>query len=245
VHEQHPPQLPLALRQPEPWGLDGFIAHGNAAAVAAVRQWADGSGERYLYIHGGAASGKSQLLVCAAGEVRHRGLGVIYLPLDTPSLTPDVLDDLEQRDAILLDAIQAVAGNPAWERALFNLYNRARDAGRRLLAAARQPGGRLGIRLPDLRSRLAAGPSYNLRPLSDSGRAELLHIGAEQRGLHLSEAMIGYILNRCRRDPGALAMLLDEIDRTALAEQRQPTIRSLGRLLEHFEQAHFEQADRI
>lgn len=237
MQERYPPQLPLALRQPEPRGLDGFIAHGNGAALAAVRQWADDSGEPYIYLHGGAASGKSQLLVCAAGEVRQRGLGVVYLPLDTPRLTPAVLDDLEQRDAILLDALQAIAGNAAWEQALFNLYNRVRDAGRRLLAAARQPTGRLGIRLPDLASRLAAGPSYNLRPLSDAGRAELLRIGAEQRGLRFGDAMISYILSRCPRDPGALSALLDEIDRTALAEQRQPSIRSIGRLLERLEHA--------
>jgi DnaA family protein len=235
VPEGHPPQLPLALRQPEPLGLDGFVAHGNGAVVAAVRHWADGSGEPYLYIHGAASSGKSQLLVCAASEVRQRGLGVVYLPLDTPQLTPDVLDDLEQRDAILLDALQAIAGDSTWEQALFGLYNRARDAGRRLLAAARQPAGRLALRLPDLASRLAAGPSYNLRPLSDAGRAELLRIGAEQRGLRFGDAMIGYVLSRCPRDPGALSALLDEIDRAALAEQRQPSIRSIGRLLERLE----------
>jgi DnaA family protein len=235
VQERHPPQLPLALRQPEPRGLDGFVAHGNGAAVAAVRQWADRSGEPYLYIHGAAASGKSQLLISAASEVRQHGLSVVYLPLDTPQLTPDVLDDLEQRDAILLDAVQAIAGDPTWEQALFSLYNRARDSCRRLLAAARQPAGRLGIRLPDLASRLAAGPSYNLRPLSDAGLAELLRTGAEQRGLRFGEAMISYVLSRCPRDPGALSALLDEIDRTALAEQRQPSVRSIGRLLERLD----------
>ncbi|MFP4077184.1 MAG: DnaA regulatory inactivator Hda [Halochromatium sp.] len=235
MHEQPPPQLALALRQPEPNGLDGFVAHGNGAVVAAVRQWADGSGEPYLYIHGAAASGKSHLLVCAAGEIRQRGLSVVYLPLDTPRLTPAVLDDLEQRDAILLDAVQAIAGNHAWEQALFHLYNRAQDARRRLLAAARQPTGRLGLQLADLSSRLAAGPSYNLKPLSDAGRAELLRVGAAQRGLRLGEAMISYILSRCPRDPGVLRDLLDGIDRAALAEQRQPSIRSIGRLLEQLE----------
>ncbi len=235
MHERPPPQLALALAQPEPSGLDGFVAHGNAAVVAAVRHWADGSGEPYLYIHGAATSGKSRLLVCAAGVIRQRGLSVIYLPLDTPKLTPDVLDDLEQRDAILLDAVQAIAGHRAWEQALFNLYNRARDAKRRLLAGARQPTGRLGLQLPDLSSRLAAGPSYNLKPLSDAGRAELLRVGAAQRGLRLGDAMIRYILSRCPRDPGVLRDLLDAIDRAALAEQRQPSIRSIGRLLEQLE----------
>jgi hypothetical protein len=78
-------------------------------------------------------------------------------------------------------------------------------------------------------------PAINLRPLSDAGRAELLRTGAEQRGLRFGDAMISYILSRCPRDPGALSALLDEIDRTALAEQRQPSIRSIGRLLERLE----------
>ncbi len=235
MHERHTPQLPLALRQPEPRGLAGFVAHGNRAVVAAVQQWAEGRGERYLYIHGATASGKSQLLGCAAGALREQGLSAVYVPLETPKLTPDVLDDLEHRDAILLDSVHAIAGIRAWEQALFNLYNRASDAQRRLLVAARLPSGRLGLQLPDLSSRLAAGPSYNLKPLSDTGRAELLRIGAAQRGLRFGDAMINYILSRCPRDPGTLTQLLNAIDQAALAEQRQPSIRSLGRLLEQFE----------
>ncbi len=235
MHERHPPQLPLALRQPDPRGLAGFVAHGNSAVVAAVAHWANGSGERYLYIHGATASGKSQLLGCAASELREQGLSAIYVPLETPKLSPDVLDDLEHRDAILLDSVHAIAGIRAWEQALFNLYNRASDAQRRLLVAARLPTGRLGLQLPDLASRLAAGPSYNLKPLSDTGRAELLRVGAAQRGLRLGDAMINYILSRCPRDPGTLTQLLNDIDQAALAEQRQPSIRSLGRLLEQLQ----------
>jgi DnaA family protein len=237
MRERPSPQLPLPLRQPEPDGLEGFVAQDNAAVVAAVEHWADGSGERYLYIHGAAASGKSHLLGCAASEVRKRGLSAVYVPLDSPHLTPEVLDHLEQRDAILIDAVQAIAGVRAWEQALFNLYNRAFDAQRRLLAAARQPTSQLGLQLPDLTSRLAAGPSYNLKPLSDAGRAELLRVGGAQRGLHFSDAIINYILSRCPRDPGSLTRLLDEIDRSALAEQRQPSIRSIGRLLERISES--------
>lgn len=225
-------QIPLPLRQPEPPGLSAFVAQGNEALVAAVERWVDGSGERYLYIHGGAASGKSHLLGCAGSELRERGSNAVYVPLNTPQLRSEVLDDLEQRDAVLLDAVHAIAGEPAWEQAVFNLYNRAFDAETRLLVAARLPSSQLGLHLPDLASRLAAGPSYNLKPLGDAGRAELLRLGAAQRGLRFGDALVNYILSRCPRDPGSLIRLLDEIDQAALAEQRQPSIRSIGRLLE-------------
>lgn len=226
------PQLPLALRQPEPRGLEGFIAHGNEAVVAAIGLWTQGCGEPYLYLHGASASGKSQLLICAAAEARQQGRNVVYLPLDTAGLSPAVLEDLEASDGVLLDALQTRAGSADWEQALFNLYNQLQSRGRLLLIAARPPSAQLGIHLPDLASRLAAGASYNLKPLSDDGRAELLRTGAAQRGFRLSDAIIRYILNHCPRDPGALTSLLDRIDQAALAEQRQPSIRSIGRLLE-------------
>lgn len=237
-HAAQPPrttQLPLPLRQPEAEGLKRFIAEGNESLVAAVRHWTQGSGEPYLFVHGAAASGKSQLLLCAADEARRRGLHVIYLALDTDGLTPALLDELEHHDGVLLDALQARSGAPDWERALFNLYNRLRDSDRQLLVAARSPIGQLGIQLPDLASRLAAGATYNLKPLDDKGRRLLLRTGGKQRGLDLSDALINYILSRCPRHPGTLTLLLDRIDQTALAEQRQPSVRLVGRLLEQLE----------
>lgn len=225
-------QLPLPLRQPGPQGLAGFVAHGNETLVAAIADWARGDGERYLYLHGAAASGKSQLLLCAADEASLRGRHVLYLPLETPGLSPTVLDDLEHSDAVLLDALQTRIGANDWEQALFSLYNRLHDRGSQLLVAARVPSGQLGVGLPDLASRLAAGASFNLRPLDDAGRAALLRAGAAQRGLSMPDSVARYILSRCPRDPGGLIRLLDAVDAAALAEQRQPSIRSIGRLLE-------------
>lgn len=243
VPEARPPQLPLPLRQPGPDGLAGFIEHGNEAVHAAVTHWARGSGEPYLYLHGAAASGKSRLLLCTAEEARRQGRRVLYLPLDMPELSPAVLDDLEHGDGVLLDALQIRIGIAAWERALFNLYNRLRDRNSQLLVAARLPSGQLGVRLPDLASRLAAGASFNLKPLDDEGCAALLRRGATQRGLELAEPVIRYILSRCPRDPGSLTQLLDGIDATALAEQRQPSLRSIGRLLEQTPAAAAQQHD--
>ena len=230
--ERATPQLPLALRQPEPLGLAAFVDTGNAELTVAVRAWTRGDGEPYLFVHGGARSGKSRLAACAAGEVARHGQSTACLPLRTPGLAPEILDGLEQLDAVVIDDLDAIAGQRAWEEALFYLFNRLRAASRRLLIAARQPPAGAGVGLADLRSRLGSGASYHLRALDDAGRARLLRTGAEQRGLALGDAEVRYILRRCPRDPGWLGELLDRIDRAALAEQRRPSVRLIGRLLE-------------
>nr|WP_276570829.1 DnaA regulatory inactivator Hda [Halochromatium glycolicum] len=243
VPEARSRQLPLPLQQPAPQGLAGFIAQGNEPVIAAAKHWAQGSGEPYLYVHGAVASGKSHLLRCTADEAWRQGRQVVYLALDMKGLSPAVLDNLEHGDGVLLDALQARIGTDDWERALFNLYNRLRDRGTPLLIAARPPSGGLGVHLPDLASRLASGASFNLKPLDDEGRAALLRAGAAQRGLDLADSVVRYILSRCSRDPGSLIQLLDGIDAATLAEHRQPSIRSIGRLLEQIQHANAPDPD--
>jgi DnaA family protein len=46
--------------------------------------------------------------------------------------------------------VQAVAGDKDTERALFDLYNRARESRATLLFAARTSHSQLGVQLPDL-----------------------------------------------------------------------------------------------
>lgn len=219
-----PTQLALPLRQPAAVGFDGFVDDGNVEVLAALRLWCAGRGERYLLIHGAAGSGKSHLLQAAAGETARRGEAVVYLPLDRGELAPAALDDLDGRDAVVIDAVDAVAGQADWELALFRLWNRLAEGRRRLLMGARLPPAHLPIGLADLRSRLAAGPAYAVLPLDDAGRARLLRLGAEQRGMRLGDAAVAYILTRCPRDPGWLNGLLDRLDAACLAARRAPTV---------------------
>ncbi|MFE8033313.1 DnaA regulatory inactivator Hda [Thiohalocapsa marina] len=224
-------QLALALRLPEPGGFERFVADGNAEPLAALQAWAAAEGQRYLYLHGPAGSGKSHLLQAACRAVADRGGSTIYLPLDQPDLLPAILEDLEQCSAVVIDAIDQKAGDAVWERGLFDLYNRLQERNRRLLVAARVPPTNLGLGLPDLRSRLSAGAAYALRALDETGCARLLQRGARQHGLLLDDAAVSYILNRCPRNPAALWRLLADLDRLSLERQRALTVRAIGDLL--------------
>lgn len=224
-------QLPLALWRPPPAGLAAFIADGNETVLAALRAWAGGAGERYQYLHGEAGSGKTLLLQGAVEQAAEQGRRVLYLPLDAPGISPAALTDLEQMDALALDAVDAAAGDSDWELALFSLYNRLAASGTGLLVAGRLPAAQLPIALADLRSRLTAGPAWRVHPLDEAGCGRLLSEGAARLGLTLSGSAVGYILTRCPRDPGSLSRLLTRLDRATLAAGRAPTVQFIARLL--------------
>jgi DnaA family protein len=48
----------------------------------------------------------------------------------------ELLDNLEQYELVCIDDLHVIAGKADWEEALFHLFNRLRDSGRRLLIAA-------------------------------------------------------------------------------------------------------------
>jgi len=224
-------QLPLPLRPPGAGDFDSFIDDGNATVVGALEHWAVDPAAGNILLHGEAGSGKSHLLHAACRAAREAGATVAFVALDMGSLERAVLDDLEARDAVVIDALQAVAGEPAWELALFNLYNALQLAGGRLLLAARAPAPALGLGLPDLTSRLCACAAYGVRPLDDTGRARLLRNAAATRGMRLDDATLAYILKYSQRDTAALLSLLEELDHTSLARGRAPNRRLVGELL--------------
>jgi len=118
--------------------------------------------------------------------------------------------------------------------ALFNAINAARDTGGTVLAAGNAPPAQLALR-EDLKSRLAWGLVYQVKPLTDAEKALYLHGEAARRGLKLSDEVVWYLLTHVRRDLHSLAGLLDRLDRASLEQRRAvtlPLVRELIRSLE-------------
>jgi DnaA family protein len=224
-------QLPLPLCPTDAGDFDSFVPAGNAEAVTALRHWATAAGPDRVLLHGESGSGKSHLLHAASRAASEAGAAVAFVPLDLPALRPAMLDGLEAQAAVVVDAVQAIAGRREWEVALFNLYNALQAAGGRLLLAARAPAPALGLALPDLASRLSACATYALRPLDDAGRARLLRDAAAARGMRLDDATLDYILTYSPRAVTSLLALLDELDRTSLSRRRAPNRRLVSELL--------------
>lgn len=225
-------QLPLSLGLRPRMRLEDFVAGPNAAVLAACRDLVAGRHEQ-LYLAGPQGSGRSHLLLGMCDAAERAGLTAGYLPMrDYRELPTAATQGMDGLDLLAIDDVDAVAGHRAWEEALFVLYNRCRARRCRLVFAAAPGPAALPVRLPDLRSRLAWGLNFQLAPLDDAGRLELLRGEAARRGMDLPDEVGHYLLARCSRDTVALLHLVDRLDREALAARRRLTVPFVRDVLE-------------
>jgi DnaA family protein len=214
-------QIPLRIGLRDSATFDNFLPGENRQALATLRR----GDEPFVYLWGGEGSGKSHLLQAACHQVSQGGGQALYLSLrDQAQLAPPMLEGLEQMALLALDDLEHIAAHSGWETALFHLYNRCRDSGCRLVAAASQTPANLGVALPDLVSRLSWGPVFQLHVLSDDDKAEALRRRAALRGMSLTAEVADYLLRHAPRGMGGLFELLERLDEASLAEQRQLTI---------------------
>jgi DnaA family protein len=153
------------------------------------------------------------------------GIVPVYVPLaDAVALEPLLLEGVEEMPLVCLDDVERIAGRAEWEAALFSLVERLRNGGGMLAVGAIAPPDRLGLKLPDLASRLAWGTTYAMQPLNDAQKLEAVRLRAQHRGFEMPEDVARYILSRYPRDLPSLFDLLDRIDRASLTQQRRVTI---------------------
>jgi DnaA family protein len=213
----------LSLKQTA--SLDNYISGDNVQTLSEVKSCTQARNGAYLYLWGAKYTGKTHIATAAARMADGNGLATAFVPLSKAEvLAPEMLDDIEQMDLLCLDDIQDISGDKAWENALFNLFNRARDHGANLIITSDCGPSSLKITLPDLVSRLASGISYRLAPLDDTSKMELLISRANERGMELTQETASYILKNFSRNTGTLLEFLDQLDQTSLAAQRKLTI---------------------
>ncbi len=215
-------QLPLGVRLNPSRRLDNFVPGRDGRVLDALDALVSGALGGHVLLLGAAGTGKTHLLQGCCARAAERGQRVAYLPLAAPEgIGPALLHGMESAHLLCVDDVDRVAGDAAWERALFRLYNEADAAGARLVFSARR--GPAAFSLADLGSRLAAALALRLSAPDDTHRAAVLRAQAGERGLALTEDAVAYILARQPRDLARLVALLDELDRYALATQRRVT----------------------
>jgi DnaA-homolog protein len=214
-------QLPLGISLRPSVDFAGFIAGRNAEALSRLRTPLD----PFLYLWGESGSGKSHLLQAACQQAQAGDQQPAYLPLKREhGLAPEMLEGLETFALVCLDDLESVAGDAAWEGAIFSLFNQLRENQAQLVVAADRPPAQLPLSLPDLASRLTWGPCYHLVALNDDERLELLLATAQRRGLSMGVETARFLLQRTPRDIHFLALLIDRLDSASLAAQRRLTI---------------------
>lgn len=218
-------QLTLGVGLKDDATFVNFFAGKNQQLTHELRECARGQGERVIYFYGSGGEGCTHLLQACCHEANQARLRSLYLPFgNLNEFSPSILEGLEDLDLICIDDIHKMAGHSVWEEAFFHAYNRIHDAGKRLIVTANLAPKGLGLMLPDVVSRLAWGMIFQLQPLSDSEKLQVLMMRADRRGMTVSEEVGKFILNHCPRHMSTLFAALDVLDKVSLAAQRKLTI---------------------
>ncbi|ENO87880.1 HdaA/DnaA family protein, partial [Thauera aminoaromatica] len=134
-----------------------------------------------------------------------------------------VEDHLPETPGALLAIDDADQLGAAAQIALFNAFNRARANGQSLLLCG--PAAPLGLALrEDLRTRIGQSLIYEVKPLDDDARAEILTTLAARRGLRLADEVVDFLLRHGRRELSSLREVLDALDRASLEHKRPITL---------------------
>ena len=196
---------------------DFLIAPCNTEAVAWIERWPDLPGTA-LALVGPSGSGKTHLATIFAART------------GAAPIAPAALANLDPiaalgaaRVAVVDDPERTLVGRAAME-GLFHLYNRLAAINGHLLLTGRSAPSRWSVALPDLASRLATATVAEIAAPDDALLAAVLSKLFADRQLRPQPEVIRYILARIERSPAALADLVAEVDRRALALGRAVTV---------------------
>ncbi len=199
-------QLVLEISPPPEPTFAGFVTGANAELINSLLELAAGGlAESIVYLWGGRGSGRSHLLGATLRAAQLPGRLVIA----------DDVDALDAQGQIML----------------FNRINEVREASAArgaggagaVLAAGSVPPAQLALR-DDLKSRLAWGLVYQVKPLTDDEKAACLRDAAARRGMRIPDEVVTYLLTHVRRDLPSLIAILAHLDTYSLSCQRPITL---------------------
>lgn len=218
-------QLTLGVSLKDEATFTNYYIGQNQLLIEELKKTASGQGERVIYFCGSGGEGRTHLLQASCHEANQRNLNSVYIPLENLSdFSPDIFQGLETLPLVCIDDLHKISGKPEWEEAFFHAYNRIHDAGGFLIVTANVMPKTLGLSLPDVVSRLSWGMVFQLQPLTDAEKLQVLMMRATRRGMTLVEDVGRYILTHCPRHMSTLFAALDALDKASLAAQRKLTI---------------------
>jgi len=208
------PLVPTSLKR-----FEWFYPGQNHLCVTTLKQEPL---PQFIYIYGSSGSGKTHLLEAYAYKAIEAKKRVLYVPLKQIQLHRDFFRDLQKMDALLLDDLEYL--NPALATALFHGFNSLQQQQIPLIITSQLKPSALNLALPDLKSRLQSGLSFNLIPLMDEELKTALTLYAQQLELKLDDKIYSWLLTYQKRDLHVLTKQLQAIANYSLAAKKPITL---------------------
>ncbi|MCM1128751.1 MAG: DnaA regulatory inactivator Hda [Alistipes senegalensis] len=218
-------QLLLDIGKKSLPSLDTFVAGRNEELLSLLFLIARRNApERFIYLWGDSAVGKTHLLKALAQYPDSR-----YIPPDSdssrfqydPGTTLYLMDDCEKL-------------SPEKQAEAFSLYNAVRAGAAYLVVASAVSPALLPAR-DDLKSRMSWGLAYRVHGLTDEEKINALKQAAGERGIVLSPDVLPYLITHYPRDMRSLVVMLDALDSYSLQTKRAITLPLLREMMQNTE----------
>jgi DnaA family protein len=223
-------QLSLPVSLPDDETFDSFLDVGTEFATAYLREFCHlglANKKPMCYLFGSEGEGKSHLLFACCHNANLNKLQTVYLNMfELKGMPPEVLASIADYDLICIDNLHEIAGNPIWERTIFDLINQVLERPHQpkiIISAASSPLA-VGFQLPDLVSRLTWGAVFQLANRTDEQLCQIIQFRLEHRGLEASDECIKFLLTRVDRELRNLMSIVNDLDKKSLQAKRKLTI---------------------
>lgn len=204
--------------------FDNYVTGPHRQIVKALKVLVDRTTPTGLYLAGSTGTGKTHLLLAIGQQLEKHSTGFY---LDCSLLYADATEVLTfstDTSWLLLDNLECIAGESAIEATLMQCLDQSRISSLPLVISGCDQPDQLGLKLPDLVSRLNQLPHYRLGPMSDDDYAKMLELRAQAAGLKLPPALTPYLLRYLPNNAGALMRAFDQIERIAMERGRALTV---------------------
>jgi len=192
---------------------DFIVSSCNQHAYEYIQSWPEWPSQQ-LIIYGPHSSGKTHLAQIWQEHTKATLLKRQNL------YSQDPLDKLQPNYAYIIEDIEQVHD----ETALLHWFNVAKERRAYLMLTAKCHPANLGVRLPDLRSRLIATPAIGVG-LPDEELLKTLFVKHfSDRQLRVNPVVIDFLISRTERSFSFVRYLVDRLDKQALIEHKSITV---------------------
>ena len=218
-----PKQLTFPWNKVNKSSLEGFFTSQENSHLLSLLKDSDFLDD--LFIYGTKESGKTFLLQAMCNSYSSVSKSSLYIPLKmVMNYGVEIFESLENIDLICIDGIEEVISKIEWEKAIFNLINKALISETRLILTSSKDLKSLNFSLPDLESRIRKIQSYELHPINDKDIFDALKYISKLTSINLGDKEARYLVTYSQRNISNLVHILESLDQLSMEMKRKITI---------------------
>ena len=218
-----PKQLTFPWNKVNKSSLEGFYTSEENSHLLSLLK--DSNFLDDLFIYGTKESGKTFLLQAMCNSYSSVSKSSLYIPLKkVMNYGVEIFESLENIDLICVDGIEEVISKIEWEKAIFNLINKALISESRLILTSSKDLKSLNFSLPDLESRIRKIQSYELHPINDKDIFDALKYISKLTSINLGDKEAKYLVTYSQRNISNLVHILESLDQLSMEMKRKITI---------------------